>query len=520
MCYNEKRCSLCKRSGVNVVVKLKNILLLLAKFSCLVLYTLFFISTVVSDNFIVNSLRRRYIIVVIVSVICGVLYIAFRYYSSSFIKKIRSFFQIKLIKYSLAVLLISLQIIIALKLKAPTGFDPGGIMNQATYTSLSNSGQSYLSRYPNNLLLFFLEKLIFVLAGRPSAINFLAVLIILNIVVLDLTIVINYLILNIFNPKKIQILIFGFLSITFFVFTPWIIVFYSDTLVLLPNSILCYLLLTYFRHSNTKWYLLRGLEIGITLWFAYHLKPTSVIILLAGVIVLILSKSIRKTKIVILLLSSLILATSFIVLQQEFTQLTNQQKIVHLDRNARFTAVHFMMMGLQKTGRYSRTDVINSINQPTVSKRTAYNKKIIFQRLKAFGVKGYIKFLIKKNYYNTSDGTLGWGKEGNFLIDHYPTQHRFIKSFFYPNAQRQIYYRVFCQVVWVFVSFGILLTISISGSRILMLQLAFAGLLLFLLLFEGGRSRYLIQFLPIILMLASIGYARLADWLKHRLCSS
>lgn len=37
-----------------------------------------------------------------------------------------------------------------------------------------------------------------------------------------------------------------------------------------------------------------------------------------------------------------------------------------------------------------------------------------------------------------------------------------------------------------------------------MMRLAIIGGMLFLLLFEGGRSRYLIQFLPIFLMLATM----------------
>jgi len=56
--------------------------------------------------------------------------------------------------------------------------------------------------------------------------------------------------------------------------------------------------------------------------------------------------------------------------------------------------------------------------------------------------------------------------------------------------------------------FGILLSTLKSkyDFKVMWLLLSMIGLMLFLLLFEGGRSRYLIQDLPVFVILAAYGY--------------
>ena len=46
-----------------------------------------------------------------------------------------------------------------------------------------------------------------------------------------------------------------------------------------------------------------------------------------------------------------------------------------------------------------------------------------------------------------------------------------------------------------------ILALTIRDKRLLWLKIAWVGFMLFLLLFEGGRTRYLIQVLPAILVL-------------------
>ena len=70
-------------------------------------------------------------------------------------------------------------------------------------------------------------------------------------------------------------------------------------------------------------------------------------------------------------------------------------------------------------------------------------------------------------------------------------------------------YALYMQFVWIIVVFGLVKYFKkyqrVSDTE-LILQLILFGGILFLSLFEAGRSRYLIQFLPAIILLSSIGY--------------
>lgn len=47
------------------------------------------------------------------------------------------------------------------------------------------------------------------------------------------------------------------------------------------------------------------------------------------------------------------------------------------------------------------------------------------------------------------------------------------------------------------------------------MRLTILGVFLYLLIFEGGRSRYLIQFLPAFLILATLVYDQTFDYFKR-----
>lgn len=61
--------------------------------------------------------------------------------------------------------------------------------------------------------------------------------------------------------------------------------------------------------------------------------------------------------------------------------------------------------------------------------------------------------------------------------------------------------------------FVLLFSFQKGGFIIQTLRMALVGGFIFLLLFEGGRSRYLVQFLPIILILTALS----ADTAKYNL---
>ena len=89
-----------------------------------------------------------------------------------------------------------------------------------------------------------------------------------------------------------------------------------------------------------------------------------------------------------------------------------------------FPLTHWVMLGLNKPeseggtsigyGAYSQEDADYTTIQPSYQDKVNANKIVIKQRLKDFGVKGYIEFLFKKFKYVWNDGsyyvltTIGW----------------------------------------------------------------------------------------------------------------
>ena len=143
---------------------------------------------------------------------------------------------------------------------------------------------------------------------------------------------------------------------------------------------------------------------------------------------------------------------------------------------------------------------------PKKQDKIAYSKKMICKRLKQRGFLGYISFLIRKQGYNTADGTFGWLGEGTFIFTKTPASNWkwWAQTFTYPDGKNVSVFRFISQLIWIFLVgilfFGWKYHDLVSDG----LRLSLIGGFLFLLIFEGGRSRYLIQFLPSIMILVPI----------------
>ncbi|GAB2027628.1 hypothetical protein OfM2_15320 [Lactovum odontotermitis] len=185
-----------------------------------------------------------------------------------------------------------------------------------------------------------------------------------------------------------------------------------------------------------------------------------------------------------------------------------------------------------RIGVYNPQDVWNLTEIPEYKKRQDESVKLIEQRLKDFGLPGYLQFLYNKYDANTSDGTYGWGfYHQDFFMGQNLNKSKalapfinssfgkFLRSFIYRNnpvdqtkdTSTHVYvYRLLSQLVFILMVIGVFLSVIRKEDynfNHIWLLLTLMGGMAFLLIFEGGRSRYLIQFLPSIVLLSGIGYA-------------
>ncbi|MCG0731128.1 integral membrane protein [Lactiplantibacillus plantarum] len=165
---------------------------------------------------------------------------------------------------------------------------------------------------------------------------------------------------------------------------------------------------------------------------------------------------------------------------------------------------------------------------PTKAQKTAYSIKMLKRQLKKLGPWGYLEFLVKKQRNNTADGTFGWLKKGNFFRENQkPSNQGFsnwLKNFIYLYGRHIADFRFVAQLWWLVLLVIIALGFGPRWQLIQLLRLAMIGGFIFLLLFEGGRSRYLIQYLPCLLLLGAFSFERavaniqrVRDWYQRKL---
>ena len=141
-----------------------------------------------------------------------------------------------------------------------------------------------------------------------------------------------------------------------------------------------------------------------------------------------------------------------------------------------------------------------------------------------FGPIGYIQYLVRKTAFTYSDGTFNVGGEGQSLPptdeSQYPNPYGSVSQ-----SLRDIYYsevplKYIEKLAWAIVllllplSYGLFRSARSDKDKlvVLFLMMSFAGLWLFLMLFES-RSRYLFSFVPLLCLTSTCGIAYLDDLL-------
>ena len=283
---------------------------------------------------------------------------------------------------------------------------------------------------------------------------------------------------------------------------------YTDTLSLLPVSLGLLALALLIRKRNYYTAILFGLAGS----WCFFVKPSSSIYYITAIIILILVSIIHKNWANIIL-TALACLTTFLV--STGIQLFNTHQTMYpIDSSVSMSPTQYLMMGAQGNGGYNLQDVLSDINDPDKANLPHKNITKYCQRVKKMGIIGYSKFLINKFYWTNNDGSLGWGVEGgpNFINQNIrPYSADFgglLRRFYWPLGDWSWMFYAIAQLIWI--SATILLVFSFRAVDYLSeitknwLYLTIFGNNLFLLLFEAGRSRFLIQFLPILIFMIAL----------------
>ena len=414
-----------------------------------------------------------------------------------------------------------------------SGWDPGVVTLSAMANHSKEWFEIYFSEYPNNILLLLLDHSIWQSLenfGTPTYRNFMYVLGILNYLVYDLAM----LLLTIGMHRtfgKLAAWFTGIVGLILILVSPVGVIPYSDSLTFLVISAIL-LHLTYLTKGGVRWKKwLNLMWLGILAAFGYLIKPTVLILFIALVILIAFKVGNKQLRLqnVAKAMVPVIISFGCVYLPLHHYELNSE--VVKIDVKKKMPMNHFLAMGMSKNGGYNLTDFEKNVAIKDPKQRSNYNNELIKQRLKRFGISGYLKFLLGKQINNTADGTFGWAQErqltNDYLAGPFTTHLNQLQK-----LQRKIYMNfdnkkqqfvanetwngkaVLIQLIWVICLVSLFWLIRIEDEQVQLLKLIFLGFSAFLLFFEGGRSRYLIQFLPVIFALVGVALAILEDKYK------
>lgn len=438
---------------------------------------------------------------------------------NKFIKKYIEKLKKKQMNFLLAfyfIIVFIMQIFIIKKILFLTGWDvlvlreSSELLVNGAKLNNGNGYGTYFMTYPNNLFLLFLyvilKKVALFLSINPNFLLAIVSAFSVNVSCLLITKIVY----KITNNRNLSIVCIFFCTI-FLLFSPWIIIPYSDTFAMLITT---GILFVYLNKNDINNYVSVFLIVFLA-FIGYKIKPTVIIVLISIVIIklwkMVFSKKKINLKVILKRAFPVGIAIIFI-----FALNTFSVNYLGYERNTNIEMpmTHFLMMGINKerSGVYLDEDVLYTQSYKGLDEKKDANIKEIKRRLKKYGIDGYVQLLVNKSLVNYNDGTFAWGVEGNFYSQICAEDGKLatlLKNIYYSDGSGEYYayYSTMMQGVWI-----LLLVLSLFSFpyakryKITVLQLTIIGITLFLLLFEA-RARYLLLYAPYFIIVSILGYS-------------
>lgn len=497
-------------NSINIIVKYMSVIMFLV-----ILLLLIFIDTRVEYNaqYINNQKLDNYICFLIILIITSSIFFIKKIFKDKFnISKTldkKEFFIIPII----FIILFIFQIIILENIYFETGWDVLQILytaNNYAETGIFQNNNYYIKYpyfdvYQNNVFLASIFGIIIKIAMFFNFSQANKILSIISIILVDIAGIVMVKTIGNFTNRKSLKVISAVLYAVFIGMSPWFLIPYSDTFsIVFPISVL-------YNYTKKDKKMYNYLLIGLFSYLGYIIKPTSLIILIA-IIILELYKTFFRSKNQIKTLikntSSLLFGILIVVILNMGLQNIIDYKV---DKNYKFSLYHYLMMGMntKTTGSYSSSDVLNSLSINTYNERLEYNKQVFLQRFKELSVVDHFKFYGKKILLNYNDGTFSWGKEGFFYMVRNRNKHHLaitLKDFFYNTGDLYFVFSSIMQTLWIFIISATLVGALLKkfDHKNSVIYLSIIGLTLFTLIFEA-RARYLYSYSTFFIILAVLG---------------
>lgn len=358
----------------------------------------------------------------------------------------------------------------------------------------------YFSNFPFNLFIVKVSQAVLTIGKTLGLTNFLSyyqILMILNAFFVDISIFLGVLcIKRLFGEKALLsgVLLFVIMSIPIMLYIP---VCYTDTFSM-PFIMAMLYLLIWGRDNlpllGKKQHIVYGIVFGLLAFVAASLKITSLILVIAASICLL--PKLRK-KALLVLLSGILVFVPFWIL------LANYENTA-LDTSRRIPITHWLAMGMVGNGNWNQQDyylTFSAIEKGEDVVRQNFNT--IAERFSMLGVGGYFEVLGRKISFTWGDGTF-YAPYKLFLGNTMQQSSGLSETFLAGGKSSKQAYKIL-NIIWLtalllicFYSFKALF--KEESVLFIIIKLSIVGLFIFLLIWET-RSRYVLNYLPILIIL-------------------
>ena len=429
------------------------------------------------------------------------------------------------IQISAHILSLIFMILVAIYGAVEISWDWGAIVNSAGTIALKNYNPlpDYFYLYPNNH--FWLSFLTLFLTSCKSIFHITDIeglkiaSVVLGIIIIRLTYI--FIFLNsekAFGSRRARIIdIILLFFIPLYLYAPFA---YTDTSAMLLVSILIYLYLTFKEEKpqiKTRRFWLLALFFALIIAILSLTKIMALIVVIAMLLTELIDKK-SSIKYVIIKYSGIIVsAVIFALLLNLPTSYINKLDLSQLD-NYRLPPTHWIMMSLNDTGQYSQMDLEYTKKfKPYTAKKTATQDEIV-KRLKDRGFLGTVGHIFNVKISKQ------WGESllaGDDFISRHPLHpDSFVQKFFgLKRAKDGNTHHWLCLAIsWPYFMLLILgcalsLLFSYKNRAISFTQITIIGVFLFFIIWEVW-SRYLVVFLPTIVICSTLGWLALKEKLS------
>lgn len=416
--------------------------------------------------------------------------------------------------------LFALQCLVARSIWFYVGFDPGTVrLNAAALATGAPIDGDYFRLCPNNAPLTVLLALPYWIGYRLGLAEPYVLDVYFSVLSVNLSCFFAMSCLCLFTGRKGIRLFFFALSTVFVLFSPYIVMPYTDSFAILFPILALRILLSGWKTP------LRYGGASLVCFFGAAIKPTALIFLIAALILgacawlrtlSVDSAPAWKRGLAVLLAVALGCLPGVGYQRWATALLAGSAKPEEM-----LDTAHYLMIGLddQYWGGHSVEDLAYSQSFPTLKERNAANLAKAWAQVRQRGLSGNLHFFSVKAYKAYADGTFAFN--GSALMDAVPKRTdglaRFLRSVFHRARPLNKLYCTLMQGLWLLILALCAAAALLCRRRreVQLIALSLLGLTAYQLLFEVW-PRYLFLYAPFFLLLAALGLETIAQTARSR----